>query len=1064
MSRKTIVGAAWIFVAVLCAGYPGPARGGEAKDLLIIYPEPFESIVSVYRDYKEETGIRTMMASWQHIDRAYPQLGRDAPERIKRYIDTCKRLNGIRHVLLAGDSDVFPVRYVYSDIQLKEQDGAFYPADLYYADLYRRNGAFSDWDGNRNGLFGEMREGTTWDEVNADGVDYYPDVAVGRIPASTPVELACYLQKAITYETSQNPNGWRYRAALLASAEPDDATDNDVAEWGDLWMGDYRLTRLFEERDVANSLMPTVDRIQRALREGVGVITFMGHGSPSTWNFEDFAYSDRDVLATLNSNRYPVAFAAACSTAKFAPSARDAYLTAAGQRHAGGDFGGRPPVPAPVQFGYDSESMAEAFLVKGEHGAAAYLGSTSLAQGDHSNLLMKHFLKHLGSNRWAVEYTLGDAWMGMATDYFAEECEPGGAGNHERWLLRRMAQVRMYPLFGDPTLRIHGVAGGGNLAGIRARLYANSLSVRCMISGGQRVNPGDGFRITGLVESESGSGEAIAYRLRFDEHPMIRQTGEFEPTRFPDGVQAGSDYNVIGLDYELILDRHCEEEFLLGCTVQVSMNGGDWVDGRRDYVAINERGALLGVTGNHPSAPTRVVRYTSLLTRTQDWLIPSRTLDGSGGVPFYDPRLNMVLFPLVNHSVQTQACMAGLVVDVNHESRRSYYSTPLVPTVPFGGMRRFRFLDPLDHSLWTFQDSPSLSLRNIVRMPLEGVEDNRAVAGGWYNNLGVPLAVDASKASPGLWVLGSQSFGYVDRGSYAFRDLHAVSGSHASIAATADGGCWICEPGGLGKMNAGARWTRYVRTFNSRNQRLLGRTPHDEPWLLDTSDPLHDQARILDATTAVELDRLEGLPKNAKWFVSSADEAMFASQPDYGGQQATIWKAGVDEGVRHVLVDEPVTLVAYQALSNRPPVFRSVAAKTVGPGSKVTFRVSATDPDGDALTYRAVSLPAGATFDPATQAFTWKIPAWGEVVKAWQASFKPISTRVPFAAAFSIRFEAEDRAGNVGRLTVSVSVSQYNPVEIMQIAQEIVAVDSCPLPSPDPVWIDVGNWVSGMGN
>ena len=265
-------------------------------------------------------------------------------------------------------------------------------------------------------------------------------------------------------------------------------------------------------------------------------------------------------------------------------------------------------------------------------------------------------------------------------------------------------------------------------------------------------------------------------------------------------------------------------------------------------------------------------------------------------------------------------------------------------------------------------------------------------------------------------------------------------------------------------MDARASWTRYVRTFNSRNQRLLGCTPHGEPWLLDTSDPLCDQVRILDATTAVELDQQEGLPKNVKWFVSSKEEAIFASQPDYGGQQATIWKVDVDEGVRHVLVDEPVTLFAYQALSNRPPVFRSVAARTVGPGSKVTFRVAATDPDGDALTYRAVSLPAGATFDPATRIFTWNVPAWAEVVKAWQASFKPISTRVPLAAAFNARFEAVDGEGNVGRLTASVNVSQYNPVEIMQIAQDIVAVDSCPLPSPDPVWIDVGNWVSGMGD
>ena len=68
------------------------------------------------------------------------------------------------------------------------------------------------------------------------------------------------------------------------------------------------------------------------------------------------------------------------------------------------------------------------------------------------------------------------------------------------------------------------------------------------------------------------------------------------------------------------------------------------------------------------------------------------------------------------------------------------------------------------------------------------------------------------------------------------------------------------------------------------------------------------------------------------------------------------------------------------------------------------------------------------------------------------------------AAAFNVRFEVVDKAGNVGMLTAGVDVTQFKPAEIMQIGQNIVAVDSCPLPSPDPVWIDVGNWVGGTGN
>jgi hypothetical protein len=56
---------------------------------------------------------------------------------------------------------------------------------------------------------------------------------------------------------------------------------------------------------------------------------------------------------------------------------------------------------------------------------------------------------------------------------------------------------------------------------------------------------------------------------------------------------------------------------------------------------------------------------------------------------------------------------------------------------------------------------------------------------------------------------------------------------------------------------------------------------------------------------------------------------------------------------------------------NRPPVLANIGGKTVNEGQSLTFTVSATDPDGDPLTYSASSLPSGATFNPATKTFNW---------------------------------------------------------------------------------------------
>ncbi|MFH1371109.1 MAG: putative Ig domain-containing protein, partial [Planctomycetota bacterium] len=54
---------------------------------------------------------------------------------------------------------------------------------------------------------------------------------------------------------------------------------------------------------------------------------------------------------------------------------------------------------------------------------------------------------------------------------------------------------------------------------------------------------------------------------------------------------------------------------------------------------------------------------------------------------------------------------------------------------------------------------------------------------------------------------------------------------------------------------------------------------------------------------------------------------------------------------------------------NRPPVLASIGSKTTNVNALLSFTVSATDPDGDTITYSAQNLPSGATF--ANRVFTW---------------------------------------------------------------------------------------------
>jgi chaperone required for assembly of F1-ATPase len=56
---------------------------------------------------------------------------------------------------------------------------------------------------------------------------------------------------------------------------------------------------------------------------------------------------------------------------------------------------------------------------------------------------------------------------------------------------------------------------------------------------------------------------------------------------------------------------------------------------------------------------------------------------------------------------------------------------------------------------------------------------------------------------------------------------------------------------------------------------------------------------------------------------------------------------------------------------NRPPVLNSIGSKSVNEGALLSYTISATDPDGDTLTYSASNLPTGANFNTSTQTFSW---------------------------------------------------------------------------------------------
>jgi hypothetical protein len=139
----------------------------------------------------------------------------------------------------------------------------------------------------------------------------------------------------------------------------------------------------------------------------------------------------------------------------------------------------------------------------------------------------------------------------------------------------------------------------------------------------------------------------------------------------------------------------------------------------------------------------------------------------------------------------------------------------------------------------------------------------------------------------------------------------------------------------------------------------------------DTAKAITLQGADADSQPAPLTYEIVSQPANGSVSLSG-DTATFTPEPGFHGTTSFTYRAK----------DGPVSDAAWSYSNtatvsitvtpvNDPPSLASIGDKTVDEGQELKFTISATDPDGDALTYSASNLPLGASFDAATQTFIW---------------------------------------------------------------------------------------------
>jgi hypothetical protein len=242
-------------------------------DLLIIAPQQFVNALEPLVTHKNAMGMRTHLVTLEEVYQEMFWQGRDEPEKIKYFIKNAKEEWGITYVMLVGDFQIIPVRYVYNADNNTFWNEPCFISELYYADLYDKNGIYGEW-------YGAV--------AKDQNIDLYPDVYVGRLACRTVAEVRTMVKKIIQYETTTYGQGWFYRMVVVAGdTYPESENPNWTGYEGEqntmnaienmsgffptkLWTSDQTLTG---QRDVI-----------RAVDKGCGFLYFEGHANAFQWS------------------------------------------------------------------------------------------------------------------------------------------------------------------------------------------------------------------------------------------------------------------------------------------------------------------------------------------------------------------------------------------------------------------------------------------------------------------------------------------------------------------------------------------------------------------------------------------------------------------------------------------------------------------------------------------------------------------------------------------------------------------------------------------------------------
>lgn len=183
-----------------------PSLSGSPVSYLIITNEDMAAAFQPLADHRTAQGLPAVVKSVEWIEANY-RHGVDVQETIRSFIRDAYQRWGVEYVLMGGDTDIVPARFITSTFY-PPGGSTVIPADIYFACLD------GNWNADGDANFGEP-------SVSAlnpgDDCDMASDVSFGRAPVSDVAGAQSFVNKVIAHETA--PAGSEFCNRILFAAE-----------------------------------------------------------------------------------------------------------------------------------------------------------------------------------------------------------------------------------------------------------------------------------------------------------------------------------------------------------------------------------------------------------------------------------------------------------------------------------------------------------------------------------------------------------------------------------------------------------------------------------------------------------------------------------------------------------------------------------------------------------------------------------------------------------------------------------------------------------------------------